>query len=120
MQHAVVDKMTQVSVGYPESPLNGASFDGHGPQPGERIIPAAGQVPIGAGNTPRFALLAAPSSAVSDLIAKFPQLLESAARTSPAPSGAWLVRPDGYAAAVASAENLILLSHKRILRIRRV
>jgi 2-polyprenyl-6-methoxyphenol hydroxylase-like FAD-dependent oxidoreductase len=106
VQHAFADQMTQVSVGYPHSPLNGPAFASHGPKPGERVEPVAGEIPFGAGDTPRFALLAAPSRAASDLIAGFPQLLESSARTPPDSNSAWLVRPDGYVAAVAPAAGL--------------
>jgi hypothetical protein len=106
VRHAFANQMTQVSVGYPRSPLNGPASASHGPKPGERVEPAAGETPFGAGDTARFALLAAPSRAASDLIAEFPQLLESATRTPPDANSAWLVRPDGYVSAVASAGDL--------------
>ncbi len=106
VQHAFADQMTQVSVGYPHSPLNRPAFASHGPKPGERVEPVAGEIPFGAGDTPRFALLAAPSRTASDLIAGFPQLLESSARTALDSNSAWLVRPDGYVAAVAPAADL--------------
>jgi 2-polyprenyl-6-methoxyphenol hydroxylase-like FAD-dependent oxidoreductase len=106
VKHALADKLSQVSVGYPDSPLNEGSFHGHGPQPGERVEPTAGETPFGAGDQPRFALLAQPSDAVSGLAARFPALLESEVRTPPDSSGVWLVRPDGYAAAVSTADKL--------------
>jgi hypothetical protein len=98
--------MTQVSVGYPDSPLNGASFGSHGPWPGERVEPVAGEPPFGGGDSPRFSLLAAPSRAASALLTGFPRLLESTARTPPDQNSAWLVRPDGYVSTVASAADL--------------
>jgi len=106
VKHALADKLSQVSVGYPNSPLNQGSFHGHGPKPGERVEPVAGEIPFGTGDVPRFALLARPSRTVADLVSKFPALLESEVRSPPDSSGVWLVRPDGYTAAVSSAENL--------------
>jgi hypothetical protein len=106
VQRAFADKLSQVSVGYPDSPLNEGSFHGHGPKPGERVVPVAGEAPFGAGDLPRFALLAQPSRAVSELAARFPALLEIDVRPPADSSGVWLVRPDGYVAAVSSAANL--------------
>ncbi|MGA7809239.1 FAD-dependent monooxygenase, partial [Bradyrhizobium sp.] len=48
VQHAMSDTMTEMSVGYPGSPLNGKALGG-GPKPGARIAPIAGQTPIGSG-----------------------------------------------------------------------
>ena len=47
VQHAFADTMTEVTIGYPKSPLNGPSLGGAGPKPGERVVPIAGQVPVG-------------------------------------------------------------------------
>lgn len=118
VQHAFANKMSQVSIGYPRSPLNGPPFRGSGPRPGERVEPIDGQAPFGAGDSPRFALLAAPSRAASDVLAGYERLLEGAVRTPPDPSGAWLVRPDGYVSTAASAGDLRPISDvlKRISR----
>src|SRR5258708_7958491 len=64
VRRAMVDTMTEVSIGYHDSPLNGGHA-GHlpGPGPGERMPPVVAQPPIGAGHTPRFALCADPSDA---------------------------------------------------------
>ena len=70
VQHAFADTMTEVTIGYPESPLNGPSLGGAGPKPGERVVPVAGQVPVGSGGTPRFALFAEKTTATADLIEK--------------------------------------------------
>ena len=46
--------MTEVSIGYDHSPLNGPAVRGlAGPRPGERMPPVSGQRPIGAGDEPR-------------------------------------------------------------------
>jgi hypothetical protein len=49
VQHAFADTMTEVTIGYPDSPLNGPSLDGAGPRPGERVVPVSGQTPVGSG-----------------------------------------------------------------------
>jgi len=99
VQHAFADTMTEVSIGYPDSPLNGPALgNGAGPKPGERVVPVAGQAPVGSGGAPRFALFAEPTAATADLLARFAALLEPDLRPPVHPGGIWLVRPDGYAA----------------------
>jgi 2-polyprenyl-6-methoxyphenol hydroxylase-like FAD-dependent oxidoreductase len=105
-RRAMVDTMTEVSIGYHDSPLNGPHA-GHlaGPGPGERMPPEAAQPPIGSGDTPRFALCADPCDAVHGLLQQFATLLDPRLRPPPAADGIWLVRPDGYVACVAGSEN---------------
>jgi hypothetical protein len=38
-------------------------------------------------------------------LSSFPKLLNDALGTPPAPGGVWLIRPDGYVAATAPANN---------------
>ena len=103
-RHAVAQRLSETSVGYPESPLNEGSAHGlKGPAPGARCIAAT---PFGAGDLPRFALAAAPSERASRLLGDYRRVMESTLRTPPDPKGAWLVRPDGYVAAVARADDL--------------
>jgi 2-polyprenyl-6-methoxyphenol hydroxylase-like FAD-dependent oxidoreductase len=103
VQHTLADTMTEVSVGYPESPLNAGSASGlTGPAPGQRILTDRA---FGAGSEPRFALMAAGDAAAS-LIEQYASVLETDLRTPPDPKGIWLVRPDGYVAAVARNDNL--------------
>jgi hypothetical protein len=103
VQHKIVDTMTEVSIGYPGSPLNAGSAAGlEGPAPGTRI--RTGQ-PFGADATPRFALLGAGEAALA-LLARHAAVLETALRPPPDPDGAWLVRPDGYVVAVGKAGDL--------------
>ena len=45
VQHAVVDTMSQVSLGYPESPMNGPRHGSFHPAPGQRMAPIAGAPP---------------------------------------------------------------------------
>ena len=77
VQHAMADKMSEMSVGYPKSPLNGQALSG-GPKPGARIAPIAGQTPVGSGTSPRFALFATSSAAAAGLIERFSTLLDPA------------------------------------------
>jgi hypothetical protein len=71
VQHALADTMTEVTIGYPKSPLNGPCLAGAGPKPGQRVGPLSGQVPVGAGSAPRFALFAANTTATADLAGRF-------------------------------------------------
>jgi hypothetical protein len=68
VQHAVVDNMSQVSVGYPQSPMNGRAHSSFRPAPGQRAAPIAGAPPFGAGDEPRFTLLASSSPAVRRVV----------------------------------------------------
>jgi 2-polyprenyl-6-methoxyphenol hydroxylase-like FAD-dependent oxidoreductase len=102
IQHAFVDSIMEVSIGYPNSPLNvhAASTRG-GPKPGERAPILGEETPVGWGNIPRFALFADDTPASKALLAKYPSLLESSVRTPYVEQGIWLVRPDGYVALAA-------------------
>jgi hypothetical protein len=110
VQHAFADQMSQVSVGYPESPMNGPRHGSRRPRAGERMAPIAGGSPFGAGDEPRFTLLASSSPAATDLLASYPKLLNGALVAPPTPDGAWLIRPDGYVAATAPAADLSVIS----------
>jgi 2-polyprenyl-6-methoxyphenol hydroxylase-like FAD-dependent oxidoreductase len=110
VQHAFADQMSQVSVGYPESPMNGPRHGSLRPTPGQRMAPIAGGPSFGAGNAPRFTLLASSSPAVTDLLAAYSKLLNGALATPPAQDGVWLIRPDGYVAATAPAADLSSIS----------
>jgi 2-polyprenyl-6-methoxyphenol hydroxylase-like FAD-dependent oxidoreductase len=105
VQHAFADTMTEVAIGYPTSPLNGPSLGGAGPKPGERVVPVAGQVPVGSGGTPRFALFAEEAAATVDLTRRFEALLDPDIRPPLHAGGIWLVRPDGYVACSSRDAN---------------
>jgi 2-polyprenyl-6-methoxyphenol hydroxylase-like FAD-dependent oxidoreductase len=110
VQHAFADQMSQVSVGYPESPMNGPRRGSLHPRPGQRMAPIAGRSSFGAGDEPRFTLLASSTSAVTGLLASHPKLLTTALGAPPAADGVWLIRPDGYVAATAPAADLSSIS----------
>jgi 2-polyprenyl-6-methoxyphenol hydroxylase-like FAD-dependent oxidoreductase len=91
------DAMTELSIGYPHSPLNGGGQHvSNGPAEGERAPIDNSQPPVGAGSSPRFVLFAKPDERGTQLTAKYPNLLEPALREPFAEGGLWLVRPDGY------------------------
>ena len=107
VQHALADNVTEISIGYPESPLNGPSMDGAGPKPGERIPPLAGQLPVGSGDRPRFALFADQNSSIAHSLKRFEGLHDPDIRPPLRKDGIWLVRPDGYAACSAADSEII-------------
>ena len=92
--------LTELSIGYPKSPLNGnGGYTGDGPKEGERAPVDTALACVGAGDAPRFALYAdGGNGGWAELIAKYSQLLEPQLREPFDRSGLWLVRPDGYVA----------------------
>ena len=105
VQQEFADSMTEVNIGYPHSPLNAHSGNGHGgPKPGDRAPILDGDSPVGAGKSPRFALFANDTPEVKTVLSKYAELLESPPRNPYADKGVWLVRPDGYVA-LAAKEN---------------
>ena len=107
VQSAFANSMTEVAIGYPKSPLNGCALRGSGPQPGERVAPVPGELPIGSGSAPRFALFAERSAAVTDLQQRFAALVEPDLRAAFSRDGITLVRPDGYVACAANSAAAI-------------
>jgi len=106
VRKAMVDTMTEISVGYDHSPLNGPASHHTGiPAPGKRLAPTAGHNPVGSGDEPRFALFAADGDAKT-LVRKFPNLLEATPRPPLDPNTVALIRPDGYVACVAKAGHV--------------
>jgi 2-polyprenyl-6-methoxyphenol hydroxylase-like FAD-dependent oxidoreductase len=106
VQHAFATAMTEVAIGYPESPLNGASLHG-GPKPGERVVPIAGEVSVGSGDTPRFALSAEPDAATAGLIARFSGVIAPELQPAIRAGAYWLVRPDGYVACASQDPGVL-------------
>jgi 2-polyprenyl-6-methoxyphenol hydroxylase-like FAD-dependent oxidoreductase len=108
VQHAFADSMTEVAIGYPDSPLNGPGLHGgSGPKPGERVAPASGQVPAGSGREPLFALFAEQNEATANLLQQFKGLLDPNVRPPFSQNGIWLIRPDGYVACSATDGGVI-------------
>ncbi len=96
----IADALTELSIGYPKSPLNGGGgYSGAGPKEGQRAPIDVDAPRVGAGDTPRFALYADGGDGKGTaLIAKYPNLLEPSLRAPFDRGGLWLGRPDGYVA----------------------
>ena len=96
----MADVLTELSIGYPSSPLNGGGeYAGGGPKEGQRAPIDAAQPSVGAGDTPLFVLYADDGDGErSALIAKYSNVLEPSLRAPFERDGLWLVRPDGYVA----------------------
>ena len=104
VQHFMAALMTEITIGYPDSPLNGPGLPA-GPKPGRRLRPVAGQTPPGSGERPLFALYGA-GDGLQGLVERFPALVAAEIR-SPLQDGIWLVRPDGYVACAAKTAGEI-------------
>ena len=106
VKQAFADTMSETSIGYPATPLNGPALRAH-PKPGERVMPVAGEPPAGSGPAPRFALFAAQTPAATGLVARHPSLVDASIRSPLGAGGLWLVRPDGHVACSASDPAVI-------------
>jgi hypothetical protein len=101
-RRSLADSLVEISAGYAHSPLNGPEERAFpGPGPGDRMPPVAGEVPVGADNGPRFALYADASPEINEILRVHADLLEPKLRAPLSPRCVWLVRPDGYVAAVS-------------------
>jgi 2-polyprenyl-6-methoxyphenol hydroxylase-like FAD-dependent oxidoreductase len=101
-KRTMANLLSEVSVGYPDSPLNAKSAHVHGgPEPGQRAPIREGETAVGSGNTPRFVLFAEDTPTSRSLLSKYPNLLEPSARKQYVDGGIWIVRPDGYVALAA-------------------
>lgn len=101
VRNTAADTITELSIGYPHSPLTATGK-------GERAPIRSGDQPFGAGDTPRFTLIA-PGPIPPDLTDRFgtlfvPQVHGTASPTHHGdfhPNSITLVRPDGYIALTA-------------------
>jgi FAD binding domain len=106
VRKAMANKLAELSIGYPTSPLNSpGKHERGGPVPGQRAPLTGATDPIGAGSAPRFAIFAAADSTGADLIARHHDVLEPKIRAPFTEDGIWLVRPDGYLAAATERGN---------------
>jgi 2-polyprenyl-6-methoxyphenol hydroxylase-like FAD-dependent oxidoreductase len=104
VRRAMATKLSELSIGYPQSPLTVAGKHGHaGPAPGERAPVLDLADPVGAGTTPRFAVFAKGDTGGAALLQRHREILEPEFRTPFGDEAIWLVRPDGYVALVAKA-----------------
>jgi 2-polyprenyl-6-methoxyphenol hydroxylase-like FAD-dependent oxidoreductase len=97
--HTVANVLSEISIGYPDSPLNAHTpHTSDGLRPGKRAPIRENEPPVGHGNAPRFALFAESSNMPADLLEKYTSILEPAARSPFTADSLVLVRPDGYVA----------------------
>lgn len=69
-RHAIAERLSETFFGYPSSPLNSGSAKGlRGPLPGDRILD---EKPFGAGDAPRFVLMAKDEAAAKLLVDRYP------------------------------------------------
>ena len=109
VRHTFAESMTEITIGYPDSPLNGKSHHGQsGPKPGERVMPSSDGIQVGAGPKPLFALFAERTLATTELMSRFPDLLEASPRSPVGVDGMLLVRPDGYACCKSESTSEIM------------
>jgi 2-polyprenyl-6-methoxyphenol hydroxylase-like FAD-dependent oxidoreductase len=99
VRDGMAEMMTEISIGYPDNPLNGpGNSEYETPRAGERAPIRAGEMPFGSGERPRFALCTGLDAGAVQLLAKFPMLLEDEIHRPYSDDGLWLIRPDGYVA----------------------
>ena len=102
VRRIMANKLAELSIGYPESPLTRLGRHGHaGPDAGQRAPVRDADSPVGAGSAPRFALFAIGEAGGAELVARHRELLEPDMRVPFDEKSIWLVRPDGYVATVA-------------------
>lgn len=110
VRRAVAGLMAEVSIGYPDSPLNGPR-QGSVPA-GSRVRPVRAAAPFGSGDAPRFSLCGGAGAA--ELASRFPNLLEAGPSLPEYDGLIAMVRPDGYlAASVADEDWTSLLPYLR-------
>jgi 2-polyprenyl-6-methoxyphenol hydroxylase-like FAD-dependent oxidoreductase len=97
--HALTNVLSEITVGYANSPLNAHTQQAHdAPKPGKRAPIRVDEKPVGSGNAPRFALFAPAATVPAALLQKFSSILEAAPRPPLSPDSIVIVRPDGYVA----------------------
>jgi 2-polyprenyl-6-methoxyphenol hydroxylase-like FAD-dependent oxidoreductase len=97
LRTGLANKFTELSIGYPHSPLTIPGRHGaHGLAAGQRAPIAVGDEPVGSGNSPRFAIFGSTHEKFSVLLERFPRLIEPTVRAPIDPNVMALVRPDGY------------------------
>jgi 2-polyprenyl-6-methoxyphenol hydroxylase-like FAD-dependent oxidoreductase len=97
--HAMSNVLSEIAIGYSDSPLNAQTHHAHnGLKPGKRAPIRPNEPPVGSGDSPRFALFAEESEMPADLLHKYSGLLDATPRNPFSSDSLSLVRPDGYVA----------------------
>ncbi len=100
VRHKMATQMSEIAIGYPDSPLS----EGHGA--GARLAPDDYDgPPPGAGSEPRFILYAAEQERAAGLSARFSKVVETRVRKPPAGGAMMVVRPDGYVGFVSTSDD---------------
>lgn len=103
VRQTMATKLTELSIGYPDSPLTVVSRHGHvKPAAGERVPISNRSTLMTQGATPRFVLHAARDPHSADVIERHSKVLAPALRPPFDEDHIWLVRPDGYVATVVA------------------
>ena len=101
VQHKMANQLSEMDIGYPESPLTVRDGDaGSGPRAGERWPE---KLPAGTGGMKFVAV--GPADVTAALAAKYPQLVVAANAAGAQSSGLRLIRPDGYVGYAGSAKD---------------
>jgi 2-polyprenyl-6-methoxyphenol hydroxylase-like FAD-dependent oxidoreductase len=101
VQHKMANTLTEMDIGYPESPLTVRDGDaGPGPKAGERWPE---RLPAGAGGMKFVAT--GPADVTAALQKKYPQLVVAANAPGVHATGLRLIRPDGYVGFAGSAKD---------------
>jgi 2-polyprenyl-6-methoxyphenol hydroxylase-like FAD-dependent oxidoreductase len=103
VRQTMATKLTELSIGYPHSPLTVVGKHGQAkPAAGERVPISSSSTLTTQGATPRFVLYAARDPQSADVIGRHSKVLEPALRPPFDEDHIWLVRPDGYVATVVA------------------
>lgn len=97
--HTMSNVLSEITVGYSDSPLNAQTQHVHGGvKPGKRAPIRQNEPPVGSGDVPQFALFAESNNMPAGLMQKYGSLLEASPRSPFSSDSLSLVRPDGYVA----------------------
>jgi 2-polyprenyl-6-methoxyphenol hydroxylase-like FAD-dependent oxidoreductase len=97
--HAMSNLLSEITIGYPDSPLNAQTKHAHdGVKVGKRAPIRPNEEPVGSGNSPRFALFTESNNMPEGLLQKYASILEGTPRAPFSSDSLSLVRPDGYVA----------------------
>jgi hypothetical protein len=89
---AIAERLSETFFGYPSSPLNSGSAKGlRGAVPGDRILD---EKPFGAGDAPRFVLMAKDEAAAKLLVDRYPSLRTPSALRPTQKASGWYVPTD--------------------------
>lgn len=103
VRHVIANRLSGVMLNYPDSPLNaGSTRKLYGLGSGRRLIL---KHHFQESNVPQFSLLTRDTPEARTMILRYPLLLKAEVYSPPHKNGIWLVRPDGYIAAIAQSGN---------------